>query len=52
MPGQASATSCRSSPTPPARGTVVTIAATEDIEAVGVNTPDDLALVEAHLLAR
>jgi len=35
-----------------ARGTVATIAATEDIEAVGVNTPDDLALVEAHLLAR
>jgi hypothetical protein len=35
-----------------ARGKVATIAATEDIEAVGVNTPDDLALVEAHLLAR
>jgi bifunctional N-acetylglucosamine-1-phosphate-uridyltransferase/glucosamine-1-phosphate-acetyltransferase GlmU-like protein len=35
-----------------ARGTVATIAATEDIEAVGVNTPDELALVEAHLLGR
>ena len=35
-----------------ARGTVVTVAATEDIEAVGVNTPDELTLVEAHLLSR
>jgi bifunctional UDP-N-acetylglucosamine pyrophosphorylase/glucosamine-1-phosphate N-acetyltransferase len=35
-----------------ARGSVVTIPATEDIEAVGVNTPDELARVEAHLKAR
>lgn len=35
-----------------ARGTVITIPATEDIEAVGVNTPDDLALVDAHLRTR
>lgn len=35
-----------------ARGPVVTIEATEDIEAVGINTPDDLARIEAHLAAR
>jgi bifunctional UDP-N-acetylglucosamine pyrophosphorylase / glucosamine-1-phosphate N-acetyltransferase len=33
-------------------GEVVIIEATDAIEAVGVNTPDDLALVEAHLLSR
>lgn len=35
-----------------AHGTVVTIAATEDIEAVGVNTPEELARVEARLRSR
>jgi bifunctional UDP-N-acetylglucosamine pyrophosphorylase/glucosamine-1-phosphate N-acetyltransferase len=35
-----------------AHGSVLTIAATEEIEAVGVNTPDELARVEAHLKAR
>jgi bifunctional UDP-N-acetylglucosamine pyrophosphorylase / glucosamine-1-phosphate N-acetyltransferase len=35
-----------------ARRSVVTIPATEDIEAVGVNTPDELARVEAHLKSR
>ena len=35
-----------------ARGSVVTIPATEDIEAVGVNTPEELARVEAHLKSR
>lgn len=35
-----------------ARGPVVTIEATEDIEAVGINTPDDLARIEVHLAAR
>jgi bifunctional UDP-N-acetylglucosamine pyrophosphorylase/glucosamine-1-phosphate N-acetyltransferase len=35
-----------------ARGSVVTIPATEDIEAVGINTPEELARVEAHLKAR
>ena len=35
-----------------AHGVVVTIPATEDIEAVGVNTPDELARVDAHLKAR
>ena len=35
-----------------ARGLVVTIPATEDIEAVGVNTPEELARVEAHLKSR
>lgn len=35
-----------------ARGEVVTIPATEDVEAVGVNTPDELLLVETHLRAR
>jgi bifunctional UDP-N-acetylglucosamine pyrophosphorylase/glucosamine-1-phosphate N-acetyltransferase len=33
-------------------GTVVTVAATEDIEAVGVNTPEELARVAAHLMSR
>ena len=35
-----------------ARGVVVTIAPTEDIEAIGINTPDDLARVEAYLNTR
>jgi len=35
-----------------AHGAVVTIPATEDIEAVGVNTPEELARVEAHLKSR
>lgn len=35
-----------------ARGPVVTIEATEDIEAVGINTPEELARVEAYLAAR
>ncbi len=35
-----------------AHGTVVTTTATEDIEAVGVNTPEELARVEAHLTSR
>ncbi len=35
-----------------AHGVVVTIPATEDIEAVGVNTPEELARVDAHLKAR
>lgn len=35
-----------------AAGTVVTFACTEPIEAVGINTPDELARVEAHLRAR
>lgn len=35
-----------------ARGPVVTIAATEDIEAVGINTPGDLVRIAAHLAAR
>jgi CTP:molybdopterin cytidylyltransferase MocA len=35
-----------------ARGTVETIQATEDIEAVGINTPEDLARVDACLRAR
>jgi CTP:molybdopterin cytidylyltransferase MocA len=34
------------------RKPVAIIAATEDIEAVGVNTPDDLARVAAHLTSR
>jgi len=33
-------------------GSVVTIPATDDIEAVGVNTPEELARVEAHLKSR
>jgi CTP:molybdopterin cytidylyltransferase MocA len=39
-------------PTAAAHGAVVTILATEDIEAVGVNTPEELARVEAYLKAR
>lgn len=35
-----------------AHGDVITIPATEDVEAVGVNTPDELSLVETHLRAR
>jgi bifunctional UDP-N-acetylglucosamine pyrophosphorylase / glucosamine-1-phosphate N-acetyltransferase len=35
-----------------AHGTVITVPATEDIEAVGVNTPEELARVEAHLTSR
>ncbi len=35
-----------------AHGRVIVIPATEDIEAVGVNTPDELARVEAHLRTR
>ena len=35
-----------------ARGDVVTITSTEDVEAVGVNTPGELSLVETHLRAR
>jgi CTP:molybdopterin cytidylyltransferase MocA len=34
------------------RKSVATIAATQDIEAVGVNTPDDLARVAAYLTSR
>jgi bifunctional UDP-N-acetylglucosamine pyrophosphorylase / glucosamine-1-phosphate N-acetyltransferase len=35
-----------------ARGSVVTIPCTEPEEAIGVNTPDDLARLEAHLRGR
>jgi bifunctional UDP-N-acetylglucosamine pyrophosphorylase/glucosamine-1-phosphate N-acetyltransferase len=34
------------------RGRVVTVPCAEAAEALGINTPGDLALVEAHLLAR
>jgi bifunctional N-acetylglucosamine-1-phosphate-uridyltransferase/glucosamine-1-phosphate-acetyltransferase GlmU-like protein len=34
------------------RGTVVTFPSVDDIEAVGVNTPDDLAVVERYLASR
>jgi bifunctional N-acetylglucosamine-1-phosphate-uridyltransferase/glucosamine-1-phosphate-acetyltransferase GlmU-like protein len=34
------------------RGTVVTVPCTEPEEAIGINTPDELARIEAHLRAR